>query len=296
MTTEIESSPQQRVGRIVVGVDGSPQSEQALRWAAEQARLTGQEVDAVIVSEFPKPGDVPSGGDLEWLNDAAGVLSKSVENVLGDVNTPRVTRDVLHGHPAKMLLEYARSAELLVVGSRGHGGFTGLLLGSVSDHVVVHATCPVVVVHGDRPVTDAGRIIVGVDGSPESERALGWAVRQARLTGGEVHAVLSWFIPATFRDDVLAEPDWAGDSRRTLSAAVTRVLDVTGAAGVEQDIVGDQPAAALLRASEGAALLVVGSGGLGGFAGLLLGSVSRQVAAHASCPVLIHHGGVTPDG
>jgi nucleotide-binding universal stress UspA family protein len=184
------------VGPIVVGIDGSPSSEQALRWAADQARLTGQQLHAVTSWDFPVPYDVPVTGEFDWGGDAAEVLAKTVGSVLGEPDAGRVVQRAVQGRPAKVLINAARDAGLLVVGSRGHGGFTGLLLGSVSQHVIAHASCPVVVVHEHRSHT--GRIVVGVDGSPESERALRWAAEQARMTDRELHAVISWHVPVDY--------------------------------------------------------------------------------------------------
>jgi nucleotide-binding universal stress UspA family protein len=135
--------------RIVVGVDGSPSSEQALRWAAEQARLTGQELHAVITWEFPVTyGALPVPDDVDWADESRAILEKTVANALPETEAPQV----VHGAPARALLDVTEGADLLVVGCRGHGGFAGLLLGSVSQHVVTHTSCPVLVVqeHADR--------------------------------------------------------------------------------------------------------------------------------------------------
>lgn len=134
-------------GRIYVGVDGSPSSQQALRWAAGQADLTGGEVHAVIAWSFP---DVYAWGtvidEIDWAANAEEALEQAVADALDPAAAERVQRHVIQGSPARSLLETAADADLLVVGSRGHGGFTGMLLGSVSQHAVTHARCPVVVV------------------------------------------------------------------------------------------------------------------------------------------------------
>jgi nucleotide-binding universal stress UspA family protein len=141
--------------RIVVGVDGSASSTEALRWAVRQAGFTGARVDAVIAWEFPATyGWAPVVTDLYDLEAVAGkVLSKVVDEVGGAVP---VTRSVVHGNPVRVLLDAARGADLLVLGSHGHGGMTGVLLGSVSLHCLQHATCPVLVMRGDATVLAAG--------------------------------------------------------------------------------------------------------------------------------------------
>ena len=134
-------------GRIVVGVDGSPSSKEALRWAVAQARLTGQPVEAVISWDYPMNYEAAEWGGFDGDTDAAQVLLTAVGETVSGEDAGRVTRRVVRGHAAEALLGVAVDAALLVVGSRGHGGFAGLLLGSVSQQVATHATCPVVVVH-----------------------------------------------------------------------------------------------------------------------------------------------------
>jgi nucleotide-binding universal stress UspA family protein len=139
-------------GRIVVGVDGSPASVLALRWAAGQAAVTGAELDAVMA--WMPPSDYALGAgysdDVGWEEDTAAVLEKTIEEALTGDAAEKVERRVVRGHPAQVLLDASADADLLVVGSRGHGGFTGMLLGSVSQHLVAHAPCPVLVVRDQK--------------------------------------------------------------------------------------------------------------------------------------------------
>jgi nucleotide-binding universal stress UspA family protein len=137
--------------RIVAGVDGSPSSTEALRWAVSQAELTGGTVDAVIAWQYPMAtggmGWAPTSGldDMDYAELAAKALSAAVAEVDPEVKVA-VHQVVLAGNPAQVLLDCAVDADLLVVGSRGHGGFAEALLGSVSQRCVHHAHCPVVVV------------------------------------------------------------------------------------------------------------------------------------------------------
>ena len=134
-------------GRIVVGIDGSPSSAQALRWAVGLARFTGDEVHAVIGWAPPTSyGWGPVVEDIDWQENARSVLAQSVKGALGGADADHVRQDVVRGHPAQVLVDAAADADLLVVGSRGHGGFAGMLLGSVSQHVAAHAHCPVAVI------------------------------------------------------------------------------------------------------------------------------------------------------
>jgi nucleotide-binding universal stress UspA family protein len=144
LLTEIEAND------IVVGVDGSPASKAALRWALTQAELTGARVQAVTAWELPLyygwAGVVPYD---DFAAVAGKTLAESVQEVVG-VEQPavEVLESVIAGHAAQVLLDLSNRAALLVLGSRGHGGFAGTLLGSVSQHCVQHARCPVVVVRG----------------------------------------------------------------------------------------------------------------------------------------------------
>jgi nucleotide-binding universal stress UspA family protein len=140
--------------RVVVGVDGSESSKAALRWANRIAAPTGAPIEAVIAWHFPYGGGwsvLPDNFDP--AADASTVLTQAVDAVFPDGRPEGLRLIVGEGNPAQLLLEASAGAELLIVGSRGHGGFAGLLLGSVSSTCAEHATCPVLVVHGDGPAT-----------------------------------------------------------------------------------------------------------------------------------------------
>lgn len=137
--------------RIVVGVDGSQQSHDALRWAAHLARVLAAQIDAVIAWEYPPalgwsvvPDDWDPAADMEK------VLQETLTDVFGDERPAGLRLQVSEGGAARVLVEACQGATMLVVGSRGHGGFTGVLLGSVSASVAEHAPCPVLIIHGDQ--------------------------------------------------------------------------------------------------------------------------------------------------
>ncbi|MEU8515733.1 universal stress protein [Kitasatospora sp. NPDC048722] len=142
-----------RSARIVVGVDGSPTSRAALVWAARQAGLTGAAVDAVIAWQYPVGYGTPSAAvpNFDLAGNARQTLAGAVAAATARSPQVEIRQHVVQGHPAAALLEAADSADLLVVGNRGHGGFTEALLGSVSQHCVHLARCPVVVVRGTEP-------------------------------------------------------------------------------------------------------------------------------------------------
>jgi len=154
--------------RIVVGVDGSPPSLEALRWAANQARATDSWLDALIAWQIPSALLMassweygPALGDLslpiDFATQARALLDESLANVVNVDSALRIESQAVEGHPATVLVGRSAGAQLLVVGSRGRGGFTGLLLGSVSTYVAANAHCPVTIVRqmDDQPSRDS---------------------------------------------------------------------------------------------------------------------------------------------
>ena len=139
--------PAAREHRIVVGVDGSVASKAALEWAVRQAGLTGAAVDAVIAWEFPAITGYPvQVSDVDWEDLARQIITDAIAEARAAAGQVQVRSKVMKGNAAQVLLDESAGAELLVVGSRGHGGFTEALLGSVGQHCVHHAKCPVVVI------------------------------------------------------------------------------------------------------------------------------------------------------
>jgi nucleotide-binding universal stress UspA family protein len=136
-----------RRARIVVGVDGSGQSMDALRWAVQQAEVTGAEVRAIMCWDVPASAAWAPMADLAFMEKATvDQLNSAIEEALGPDKSGAVTPVVTEGRPSHVLLGESAEADLLVVGASGRGAFVGMLLGSVTDHVVSHASCSVVVV------------------------------------------------------------------------------------------------------------------------------------------------------
>jgi len=143
--------------RIVVGVDGSVPSKAALAWAAKQASLTGAVVEAVITWEFPATYGYPIPvSDVDWEDLATQVITGAIAEVSAMHAGAQITYKVMEGNAARVLVDESAGAELLVVGSRGHGGFAEALLGSTGQHCVHHATCPVVVIRDSVTETHRG--------------------------------------------------------------------------------------------------------------------------------------------
>jgi nucleotide-binding universal stress UspA family protein len=132
---------------VVVGVDGSEPSKNALRWAARYAKAVGETVHAVIAWETPTMFglELPAGLDVDFAAEALSVLTKAVETALGPSPEVKIHTSAVQGHPAVVLVREAHGADILALGNRGHSTLTGIMLGSVSLHCVSHAPCPVVV-------------------------------------------------------------------------------------------------------------------------------------------------------
>ncbi|MGS2617020.1 universal stress protein [Micromonospora sp. LZ34] len=270
---------------VVVGVDGSPPSLVAAEHAAQAALGRGRPLHLVHGYLHPLGYGVPLNpydlGIPAPTEEAQKMLAQTAAHLTA--RWPGLTVEVrqVAGGPGATLVEESKRAELLVVGSRGHGGFAGLLLGSVGNQVAAHAHCPVLVVRpAEQPVPATGPVLVGLDGSEPAELAVGYAADEAARR--EVGLVLVHVAPAA--GDAAEQAELGG----LLATAAASVRGSHPGVAVEERILrGAGPEQALVDASRDAALVVVGSRGRGGFTGMLLGSVSQALVQHAHCPVLV---------
>jgi nucleotide-binding universal stress UspA family protein len=282
---------------IVIGYDGSPGSQDALRWAAAEATrqlapLRIVEAFELVIVARPSPGHVVP---LEALRTAR---QKGLEAVAETIRLQHpgltVETSLVGGGAVAAVLEEAERARLVVLGSRGLGGWSGLMVGSVASQVSTHALCPVVVIpHDPRPHAHEGpTVVVGVDGSKASAKAIDFAFDQADAMHAQVVAVHAWTSPFLTYDEGASMLQF--DEQKIQDEARLLVAEsVAGAAADHPDVrwttelVSGSPAQALARRSASADLIVVGSRGRGGFTGLLLGSVGQSVLHHAQCPIAI---------
>lgn len=284
---------------IVVGVDGSSWSQAAVRWAMAEATLRGVDLTiAHVITPLSASTLLWPGGRIpeEVLaiqdNDARRAIADAIrvvqENLTGP-SRPQVRSEVLHGGVVPILTGLSRSAELMVVGPRGRNEQHRRLLGTVANGLIHHACCPVAIVHETGAARESARppVLLGTDGSPASELATEIAFREAVLRGVDLVAL-----------HVLVDSDMSGlfaAEWSALQAVVQKpIAERLGAweerypgVSVNLEVQFDRPADALIAASEGAQLVVVGSRGRGGFTGMLLGSVSSAVAQEVRVPVIV---------
>ena len=286
---------------IVAAVDGSPASDNAVRWAANAAAK--RDVALRLAASYSMPQFLYAEGMVppqELYDDLLRETMQRIDDAralaLEVAPELRIGHAVAEGSPIDMLLEMSREAGMIVMGSRGLGGLSGVMLGSVSGAVVSHAYCPVVVVREDNAVTDAnkyGPVVVGIDGSEVSRRAAEVAFEEAQARGAELIAVHSWLdtqVPAPGTSFAISDDRWeeVHDEKATkLDNYLLELGQTYPDVVVNRVIMRDRPVRALTEAAEGAQLLVTGSHGRGGFKGMVLGSTSRALLQTAPCPMMV---------
>lgn len=269
---------------IVVGIDGSDGSVRALRWAAAEAPRRDARVVALMAWGSLDPGLV-GFTDTPGEAEASASVAEVVE--LAGLGEDDVTVRTACQQPAAALAEASRDAALVVIGSRGLGGFSGLLLGSVGDQCLRLSECPLVVVPPANPIAPASttnRIVVGVDRSESARQALAWAVDEAHRRKATVEVVHAWQPPFVGWQPVGEVPDDAKGSARQLLDDV--LATAPGGAKLESHLACANATDAVVQAARRADLVVVGGRAVDG-ARLGVGSVARPVVHHSPVPVVL---------
>jgi len=287
---------------IAVGFDGSPSATTALDWAAVAASRNGATLRIISVVQYP---GMPAGtlelvpilpaSLLSRAHELAADAALRARNVL---DAARVETQIVIGTPAEALVLATESVQLLVVGNRGRSELGSTVLGSVSFAVAAHARCAVIVVREGAVVVGPERgVVVGVDGSSAGDRALEVAANVADRAGAPLHIISAWDLPAadswafSYWETAWVDSDWARTQRdvavKVATAAADRATSQHPGLVATSEAHQGPAGAALIRASHNAGLVVVGSRGLGGFAGLVLGSVSHNAIHGCECPVMV---------
>lgn len=278
---------------VVVGVDGSESALRAVRWAARTAAFRHRDLLVVHAYGAVDPtllvdAEIWRRYQEDLLDNARDVARQAAATARAAAPSLAVTEEVVDGPAAPALLERAGDG-LLVVGGQGASGLGGTLVGSVASTVATHAVGPVVVVRGEEPEEPVAPVVVGVDGSPTSASAIDFAAATADAESCPLVAVHTWWDPLvdTVPEAFLDLEAITDDERRVLAEQLAGRSGAYPDLDVSMVVERTRPSRGLLDHAHGARLLVVGTRGRGGFAGLLLGSVSRTMVHRATCPVAV---------
>jgi len=281
--------------RVIVGIDGSEQALAAVRAAAVEAHHRNEPLHIVHAFIWPylHVNVGPVADDLPWTglrHHAEDLLEEAAAEARKAAPRVPVTTALIDGVATPVLLEESHRASLLVLGDRGLGGLSSVIIGSVAVHAAAHARCPVLVIRGAEPA--AGPIVVGVDGSEAAGLAVGFAFEECANRGAEVVPVLAWTdsTPVGAREwyppgQLASAVEQAAG--RTLSESLAGWREKYPDVVVRPEVVHGNPREALAERSKTAQLVVLGSRGRDAFQGLLLGSVSQTLLHHSACPVAV---------
>ncbi|WP_435123478.1 universal stress protein [Micromonospora tulbaghiae] len=268
---------------VVVGVDGSEPATRAVRLAAREARRRNRPLRVVHGFIWPllrvpvsAPAGSPPGAGLR--NQAEQLVADAVAAAEAESPGLRITGEIIDGEAAAVLVGESPTAAVIVLGDRGLGGFTALVVGSVAVQVVSYADCPVLIARGTARAD--GPVVAGVDGSTLSRAAVEFAAETASARGAPLHVVHARPAPR-------GRDDGAEEDERVLTEALAGVGERWPDLPVHAEAVRAKPVPALTTASAGAQLVVVGRQGRGELGGLLLGSVSQGILHRSACPVWV---------
>ena len=282
---------------IVVGVDGSCAAQVAVDWAARDAALRDLSLTVVHIATgletWPKMS-LPAGFGEWQRNRGHQIIDEAVhiasEAARGAGQHLPIKTEMYYSATIPTLIDMSRDAEMVVVGRGGQGRAIGVLLGSVSSGVTRHAHCPVAVIHDEDPLMPypaKAPVLVGVDGSPAAEWATEIAFDEASRRGVDLVALRAWSDAGAADYPGLNWSSMKSSEDEFLTGHLAGWQDRYPDVRIHRLVVCDQPARQLIEQSEKAQLVVVGSRGRGGIAGMLLGSVSAAVIQSARMPVIV---------
>ncbi|MFI7117430.1 universal stress protein [Amycolatopsis sp. NPDC049868] len=285
---------------VVVGVDGSESAIRAVRWAVDQARRRHAEltlVHAIDDESLSHPRPMPTREDLGKMIRMRGhrllrQARDAAREVAPDVHVSLVLQ---HERPVQALKDAAENADLLVLGTEGLRPLGRVLVGSVSVALAAKAACPVALIRphvAEEDTPHDGPVVVGIDGTRTSEAALALAFEEASWRQTELVALHCWddtFLSAVFEEThwSLERSEFEESANEVLAERLAGWREKYPDVRVHREVVRGRPADELLKRADRAQLLVVGSRGRGGIAGMLLGSTSQAVMSYALCPVIV---------
>ncbi|MFA7497225.1 MAG: universal stress protein [Leucobacter sp.] len=276
--------------KYIIGIDGSEHSKKALAWGLARAAERRADVELLHVA------------DDSFLSESVAFLSeaqKAAEQMLSAESEyaktlgyeGQITGRAVVGHPIAEVEEASKQADLIVLGAHSGSRFAGSFFGTRAVKIAAVAHCPVAVVPAEYEAQPDTAVVVGVDGSEASRTAIAYAAEEASMRGVPLTAVYAWMPPLTPGLEYLWSEELVSSQRAAAEEAIA--IGTAGLAErypdleIKREIVQAPPVSALVQAAEGAALLVVGSRGRGGFSRLLLGSVSHGVLQSLPCPVIV---------
>lgn len=275
---------------IVVGIDANPASQLALRWAVDEAarrQLPVRLIGVAPTTLTPLPADLRPPSQS---SEARKPLEDAVSYASARLGADNVSRSFSGGTPAGVLVDESADAEMVVVGSRRQGTLSAIMMGSVSSAVAAHAESPVIVVRTQDDDPSGRPLVVGVDGSEVSDKAIAFAFTEARQRNVPVDLVHCWDEMAHVDPGVWLRAPVA-ELRGKVNEWLVGVADDWRAkypdVKVTEHLVDGSAGPGLIEHAKTAQLVVVGSRGHGGIAGLLLGSVSQNLLHHAPCSVAV---------
>lgn len=279
---------------ILVGVDGSVESDAAIRWATREAMMRDAPITLMHVvapvPDWPTPSRQAEIAEA-WEKNARHVIEQARKTVFvtaGESGSPDLRTEVVYSTVVPTLIDASRQARMIVMGNRGMGALGRFLLGSVSSGLVRHGHCPVTIIHADEAAADdTAPVLVGVDGSLASEGAIELAFDEASRRGVDLVALHAWSDVGVFPILGMDWREYEAQGAEILAERLAGWQEQYPDVRVQRRLTCDKPAHWLIEESQDAQLVVVGSHGRGGFPGMLLGSVSSALAQSAKAPLII---------